>query len=260
MALTLILGALVGMVLGLTGAGGGILAVPVLMAGMGWSVSQASPVALIAVATGALVGSLDGWRRGWVRYRAALLMAVCGLPGTVLGLKLSQNWPAALLQVLFALTMLVVAARLWQQKITDVQQQVICHLNPQTGRIAWNLPTGMAIAAVGTLTGLLTGLLGVGGGFVIVPALRRWSDLSMHSIVATSLLIITLVSGSGVVLAWWHGAALSGRVALPFAAAVVAGMLGGRLLAPHFSGRQVQRGFALLLLLVALGMFYKVTQ
>ncbi|MCP6726012.1 TSUP family transporter, partial [Klebsiella pneumoniae] len=68
MPLTLLLGALVGAVLGLTGAGGGILAVPALMASQGWSVQQAAPVALLAVAAGAALGAWEGWRRGEVRY------------------------------------------------------------------------------------------------------------------------------------------------------------------------------------------------
>ncbi|MFB9158825.1 TSUP family transporter, partial [Chromobacterium violaceum] len=85
MALTLLLGVLVGAVLGLTGAGGGILAVPALMASQGWSVPQAAPVALLAVAAGAALGAWEGWRRGEVRYRAAALMALCGLPGSALG-------------------------------------------------------------------------------------------------------------------------------------------------------------------------------
>jgi uncharacterized membrane protein YfcA len=76
MLISLILGALVGAVLGLTGAGGGILAVPALVVGFGWTMQQATPVALIAVAGSAAVGAIEGLRRGLVRYKAAVLMAV----------------------------------------------------------------------------------------------------------------------------------------------------------------------------------------
>ena len=91
MALSLILGILVGGVMGVTGAGGGILAVPALVGGLGWTVQQAAPVALIAVASGASIGALDGLRRGQVRYRAAILMAVVGIPCTSPGLQLAHS-------------------------------------------------------------------------------------------------------------------------------------------------------------------------
>ena len=81
----LLLGVLVGLVLGLTGAGGGMLAVPALVFGMGWTVAQAAPVALLAVAAAAWLGSIDGLRHGLARYRAALLMALAALPSTTLG-------------------------------------------------------------------------------------------------------------------------------------------------------------------------------
>lgn len=90
MLISLILGSLVGAVLGLTGAGGGILAVPALVVGMGLPMQQATPVALIAVAGSAAIGALEGFRQGLVRYRAALLMAVAGVPLTSLGVKLAH--------------------------------------------------------------------------------------------------------------------------------------------------------------------------
>ena len=80
------LGVVVGAVLGLTGAGGGILAVPALVVGLGWSMQQAAPVALIAVAGGAAVGAIEGFRRRLVRYRAAILMAATGIPVTFIGI------------------------------------------------------------------------------------------------------------------------------------------------------------------------------
>ena len=82
MEITLILGIVVGAVLGLTGAGGGILAVPALVSGMGWSMQQAAPVALIAVAGGAALGAVEGLKKGLVRYKAALVMVISGLPLT----------------------------------------------------------------------------------------------------------------------------------------------------------------------------------
>ena len=90
MEISLILGVVVGVVLGLTGAGGGILAVPALVIGMGWSVQEATPVALIAVASGAALGAFDGLCKGLVRYKAALVMGgaiVIGLVAFTLAKK-----------------------------------------------------------------------------------------------------------------------------------------------------------------------------
>src|SRR3984885_3085361 len=111
MLTSLILGALVGAVLGLTGAGGGILAVPALVVGMGRPIQQASPVALIAVAGSAAIGAVEAFRRGLVRYRPALLMALAGVPVTSLGASLAHKLPQRLLIELFAGVMLLVALR-----------------------------------------------------------------------------------------------------------------------------------------------------
>ena len=130
----------------------------------------------------------------------------------------------------------------------------MCRLNPETGRIVWTRASAAVIAVIGAVTGLLSGLLGVGGGFVIVPALRAATELSMHSAVATSLMAIALTS-----LGTFAGAVLQGRalpwlVALPFVAGALLGMLAGHALAPRIAGPRLQQGFAVLMLVVALGM------
>ena len=111
MLTSLVLGAIVGAVLGLTGAGGGILAVPALVVGLGWSMQQAAPVALLAVAGGAAIGAAEGCRRHLVRYRAAILMATVGMPFTSWGNRAAQALPQRTLLALFAAVMLLVAGR-----------------------------------------------------------------------------------------------------------------------------------------------------
>ncbi|MEN6080400.1 sulfite exporter TauE/SafE family protein [Chromobacterium piscinae] len=258
MPLTLLLGALVGAVLGLTGAGGGILAVPALMASQGWSVQQAAPVALLAVAAGATLGAWEGWRRGEVRYRAAALMALCGLPGSALGVRAAHLLPAAWLAAGFALVLLIVAWRAWFGAGDGPEARdgrgALCRVRPETGRLAWRPASIAALAGVGAFTGFLTGLLGVGGGFVIVPALRRLSDLGMHAIVATSLLVIALVSGGSALAAYWHGASPPALPTLAFVAAALAGMVASRWLIRRLAQRQVSRSFAILVAGVAVAM------
>jgi uncharacterized membrane protein YfcA len=94
------------------------------------------------------------------------------------------------------------------------------------------------------------------GGFVFVPALRRYTDLEMQSVVATSLAVITLVSATGVVSSFVAGN-LNWSVALPFSAGALAGMVGGRLISARLAGYHLQQGFAILSALVAVGMIAK---
>lgn len=263
MLISLILGAVVGAVLGLTGAGGGILAVPALVAGMGWPMQQATPVALVAVAGSAAIGALEAFRQRLVRYRAALFMAAVGVPLTSLGVRMAQALPQRVLLALFATVMLVVAGRLLSQVLrrgkSDRQESRLCvgHLNPDTGQLIWTWTTGAALAATGALTGLMTGLLGVGGGFIIVPMLRKVTNVSMHGIVATSLMVIALVGSGGVVATILHGAPLPLDLTLWFSLATAAGMVSGRLASHRLSALHVQVGFAGVLICVALGLMAK---
>ncbi len=254
-------GIAVGLTLGLTGAGGGILAVPALMSATGWQLQQVSPIALIAVAAGAALGTWEGFRHRLVRYRAAFLMMLAGVPFTSPGMQIAHLLPQPLLLGLFALVMLIAAARLLRgQGGNGTSTRALCSLHPDTGRFNWT-PTSIALfAGIGAVTGLLTGMLGVGGGFVIVPALRRFTPLSMHGIVATSLLVVALVSSGGVATALLHGAALPPAVTLPFLAATLAGMLLGRRLIHRLTQGQVQHGFAAILMLVAASLLFKAWQ
>ena len=262
MELTLILGALVGAVMGLTGAGGGILAVPTLVAGLGWSLQQAAPVALIAVAGSAALGALQGLRQGLVRYKAAGLMVLAGLPLTSVGIRVAQGLPQQFLSLLFALAMLLVAARFWNSARASgpagfESHRALAHVDASSGRFHWSWATGWLFVAIGALTGFVTGLLGVGGGFIVVPMLRRFTDLTMHGIVATSLMVIALVSGGGVLSALAHGAQVPMPATALFALTTALGMFAGRAVAAHIAEKQVQLGFALIVTVVALGLMLK---
>lgn len=254
-----VLGAGIGLVLGLTGAGGGSLAVPALVFGLGLSVPQATPIALLAVAGSALLGTVEGFRRRLVRYRAATLMALAGIAVTPLGVWAAHRLPERLLLALFAAVLGGVAARtLWQaSRAADENIAAACRMNPETGQLRWTRGVALVLGAIGATTGFLSGLLGVGGGFVMVPALRRASDIPLGGIVATSLMVMTLVSSAALLAALSHGADLPARLAVPFVAATAVGMLGGRLVARRLTGRHVQRVFGGLLLGVAVGLLIK---
>jgi len=254
--LVLVLGIFIGAIMGLTGAGGGILAVPVLVAGMHWTMQQSAPVALIAVAAGAAVGAIDGFKHGLVRYKAAMLMAVCGIPMTRLGQYWAHLLPQFLLMGGFALLMLAVSWRFYKQsKQTNINLEEnalrLAFISNETGKFIWTPVAALVLAAIGLLTGLMTGLLGVGGGFLIVPLMRRFTHLALPGIVATSLFVITLVGSGGVVNALLAGAELPVVETISFVGAMISGMLIGRRVSRKLQAWQVQRGFALLLFCIS---------
>lgn len=259
------LGVLVGLVLGLTGAGGAILSVPLLMFALKWDMARAAPVALVAVAASAALGAAIGLRQGCVRYRAAMVMAGAGALMTPLGVYLAHQAPVASLTLMFSGVLLYIAWRMFRQArpVTNADAVVCdapggdlkapCQLSMSTGRFVWNAPCARALALSGLATGFLSGLLGVAGGFVIVPALRHTTDLPMNSIVATSLLVVALVSTFAVA-----SSALAGHldfsIAWPFALGAVLGMWLGRAIAPKIAGPKLQQGFASLAAMVAVGL------
>jgi len=256
MGFVAILGVLIGSVMGLTGAGGGILAVPVLVAGMHWTMQQAAPVALIAVSVGAAVGAIDGFRHGLVRYKAAMLMAICGIPVTSLGLYLASILPQFTLMVMFAALMMLVSWRMFRQSKQAGEVNLddplrLAHIHADTGKFIWNLPTAAVLGGIGALTGLMTGMLGVGGGFLIVPLMRRFTHLAMPGIVATSLFLITLVGSGGVINAVHRGAVMPMPETLLFVGVMTLGMLIGRRVSRLLQPAMVQRSFSLLLAAVS---------
>ena len=256
------LGVFIGAIMGLTGAGGGILAVPVLVSGLSWTMQQAAPVALIAVACGAAVGALDGFRMGLVRYKAAFLMAICGVPLTRLGQYWAHLLPQSILLVLFGMLMVIVASRFlrFSQGTSDHSGDNFLRLakiSNETGKFIWTPSAAFILSAIGAMTGLLTGLLGVGGGFLIVPLMRRFTYLSMQGVVATSLFLITLVSGGGVINAISNGAQLPAVETVGFVSSMISGMLIGRRVTHHLKPAYIQLGFGLLLAFVSVYMLAK---
>lgn len=262
MIVPVLLGGGVGLVLALTGAGGAIIAVPLLMMSLGLSLPQAAPVAMLAVGTAAALATVIGLREGIVRYRAAALIAGTGSLVAPLGVALAHRLPAVPLTLVFVAVLGHVSQRLYRQAgrelagtegELDAQDAAACKLSAQTGRFTWTAHCTRALLQTGALSGLLSGLLGVGGGFVIVPALRRATDLPMNAIVATSLMAIMLVSMTTVTAATLAGH-LDVAIAVPFAAGAMTAMLAGRRLAARLAGPRLQQGFAGLLALVAIGL------
>jgi uncharacterized protein len=260
---TALLGGLVGAILGLTGAGGSIIAVPLLIFGLHLSTAQAVPIALLAVAISAITGAAIGLKHHEVRYRAASLIAITGILMAPLGVWAASKVPNQPLTLIFALVLSYVAVRMLVQKPTPLRNTdpLMCDLLPcqvqaDEGRIHWNMKCARALSYTGMLTGFLSGMLGVGGGFVVVPALKKYSNITMSQILPTSLSVIALIASTGVITAVILGK-MQWPIAIPFALGALLGMLISRQIARHFSSQALQRSFATFALFVAISLIYK---
>lgn len=260
MTLSLLLGALVGFIMGLTGAGGGILAIPLLVFGLHMTVTSAGPIGLLAVGIASAMGAFIGLRAGIVRYRAAVLIAAIGIVLTPFGTWMAHQMDTRYLTLLFAIVIMWVAVKglresLRGKKELDRSVQCPCVCDP-SGRFIWTHRCASRLAMMGGLAGILSGLLGVGGGFVIVPALQRFTDLSMQSIVSTSLAVIALISLVSVGTSLYSGH-FDLSLGLPFSVGAIIGMLLGGKLSTKWSPSHLKQAFSLICMLVSVGLIIK---
>lgn len=261
MELAITLGALVGLIMGLTGAGGGILAVPLLVFGLQMTVAEAGPIGLLAVGIAATIGAIIGLKSKIVRYRAALLIAATGILLAPLGVWLAQQLDTRILSAIFAIVLLWVAYNNLKESRQEGQanssdSELPCVRNMESGRFIWTTRCAGRLSVAGSMAGILSGLLGVGGGFVMVPALQRYTDLAMQSVVATSLAVIALISMTGVLTSISSGH-FNYAVSMPFAGGAVVGMLLGGMLSSRLSPKYLKIAFAGICLIVAGGMVFK---
>lgn len=260
-------GLLIGLVLGLTGAGGSVLAVPLLMGLLGLSLAVSAGLSLGAVGAAALLGVLLRSRRGLIAWSPALWLSLGGIVMVPFGQWLAVVLPEQVLIPAFVILVVGVAARLWQQAGRDPEatreiraaipesgptRDVSCSQSP-SGRFEWRWPCVLRMVAAGALTGLLSGLFGVGGGFVVVPALVLLNGLPMAQAVATSLVIITGVAGTGFVN-FIGQALLPWPLLLMVGGGSLAGMVAGTLLGRQVAGPLLQKGFSLLMLVMGASM------
>ncbi len=254
--ISIALGLFTGLVLALTGAGGSILAIPLLAFGLHLSMAQAAPIGLLAVMLASSLGALQGLQAGIVRYKAATLIAGFGILFAPVGVWLAHRASNQHLSLIFAIVLGHIAWRMWQQNTQNLQADEhkpapACVLNPATSRLFWTAPCTKRLMITGSLAGFLSGLLGVGGGFVIVPSLRKVSNFNMQTIIATSLMAIAIVSAVSISIYLLHNDILW-QIAIPFAVSTMVSMLTFRLISPRIPAVISQRGFAVLALIAAL--------
>lgn len=259
LALTAVLGALIGFSLGLTGGGGAIFAVPILVYVLGVPAREAVGISLLTVGSTAFVGFVQRARQGRVEFPTGFLFAVAGMIGAPIGSKLADFIPESLLLTIFAGLMLFIAFRMWikaNEKSANLpifdndNAGPTCQRDPD-GKLRLTSQCAILLGIVGLTAGVLTGMFGVGGGFIIVPALVSFACMGMQRAIGTSLLVITLVSISGTTSHLLAGKELSLQTAGLFTLGSLLGLFLGGWLAQRMAGPTLQRMFAIAILLVA---------
>jgi uncharacterized protein len=235
---------LMGLTLGLLGGGGSILTVPILVYILKVPDKTAIAMSLLVVGTTSLVAMTSHARQGNVVWRTGLIFGAFGMIGAFLGGKIAHFIPGGVLLTLFALLMLVTGgAMLRPRKTAMVETPADDHKQ---------LPV-MKIALEGVVVGAVTGLVGAGGGFLVVPALALMGGLSMKRAIGTSLLVIAMKSFAGFA-SFASFVQLDWTLFGVFTGASVLGTIGGTLLAKKIDASKLRTGFAVFVFVMAAGM------
>jgi uncharacterized membrane protein YfcA len=257
----------IGLALGALGGGGSILAVPALVYVGGMDPVSATATSLVVVGVSSLSGSVPHWRAGRVRVGTAAVFVLTGVAGAWLGTKLNAGLDPDVLLLAFSGLVLFAAWRMLTRcpSCTKVGEDAAVatpphstdRRRPSTGgalALRERIDVGHVVrfVAAGSAVGFLTGLFGVGGGFMIVPALTLVLGFGMPVAVGTSLLVIA--GNAGFALAFRGVGAVDWSITAPFAVLTIIGTVAGAQLAGRLDPERSLRAFALLLVCVALFM------
>ena len=241
--LGLALAALIGLSLGLLGGGGSILTVPIFVYVLGFGAKEAIAMSLAVVGATSLFGAASHWRAGNVNLRVAAIFGAVAMAGTYLGARLAVFFSGAAQLTLFAIVMLLAAFFMFREKKPDPAAPA-----PHAGETEGHMPLGL-IVLEGLAVGVLTGLVGVGGGFLIVPALVLLGKVPMKQAVGTSLLVIAMKSAAGFAGYLGQVEVQWGFMAL-FTAIAIGGILLGTWLVQFVPQAALKRSFAVFLLVM----------
>lgn len=242
MIAAVLFGLAIGMAVGAVGGGGAVLGVPVLVYAVGLGVHEATTVSLAVVALGAASGAAAQARRGFVCWRSAGWFALAASAGSVAGTVANRALGGEALLLLFSAVMVAAARATWTRAGAGAALTGGC---PDV-RVPPLLGAGLG-------AGVLTGLVGVGGGFVVVPMLAVGLRFGMRQAMATSIVVVAVVSLSGLASHLLAGGRLDVPLTLAMGASAMAGAFVGPHLAARFSTQALGRGFALLVVFIAVG-------
>lgn len=241
--IALMLSVLIGVSLGLLGGGGSILTTPILIYALGLEPKEAIATSLLVVGVTSLAGLVSHARAGNVSWRTGLIFGAAGMVGAYAGGYVAGWIPAGVLMLLFALMMVATSIAMFRGRREPDAGAVV-------GLKTWK------IVADGLVVGLVTGLVGAGGGFLVVPALALLGGLPMPIAIGTSLLVIAMKSFAGFAGHMAHVQVDFQLAAMVSAAAVIGSVLGG-MLAARIPPASLRRGFASFVLVMAAFVLYR---
>lgn len=241
-------GALVGLILGLVGGGGSVLAVPLLVYGVGVSSAHvAIGTSALAVATSAFANLIGHWRAGNVKWRCGLTFAAAGILGAFAGSTVSMSIDGTRLLALFGALMIVVGIAMFAKR--NAQGDPAVRLTRASARylLPWLLAGGFGV-------GLLSGFFGIGGGFLIVPALMLATGMSLPFAIGTSLIAVTAF-GAATATSYAVSGLIDWRIATLFIAGGILGGIGGGALGRMLASHKGALGAVLAGVIVAVGIY-----
>lgn len=243
-----VLSILIGISLGLLGGGGSILTVPILVYALGVEEKSAIASSLLIVAVTSAAAAVQHWRAGNVRWPIALVFSAAGMAGAFAGGRVAAYIPGWALIALFGVVMLATGAAMWRKGAAKAPDEA-------AHAAGGKLPIAK-IALEGVVVGIVTGLVGAGGGFLVVPALALLGGLPMHQAVGTSLVVIALKSVAGFAGYATHveiDYTLIGYMSL----AAVGGSFLGSAFGKRVSQEKLRKSFAVFVLVMAVYLLYK---
>ena len=260
LAIIVLAGALIGLSLGALGGGGSILTVPVLVYGLAQSAGQATTGSLVVVGVTSLIGAIAAYRAGNVLLTRGVAFGAVAIAGSAIGAKASGLVSGPVLLAAFAVLLVVVAAMMITRQVRARRGQPgdqrpvqiddpIITFRPS---FACQCPRALKVLITATVVGLLTGFLGVGGGFLVVPALVLALGLPMAYAVGTSLVVITITSASALAVRAGSGIQADWGVVALLTIVAVAGAWAGARVAAKADTSKLQTAFTGLLVLVAI--------
>ena len=224
----------IGLSLGILGGGGSILTVPIFVYAMGYSAKQSIAMSLLVVGATSLVGAIRHWRAGSFDVRAALVFGVLAMVGARIGAEVARFIPGIVQLSLLGVVMIAAAALMLRRRDQSPEVQ---KPRPSSTVVA------VATAVIGLAVGVLTGLVGVGGGFLFVPSLVLLARLPMKTAVGTSLFVIALSTASGA-LGYRGQATVPWDVVAWFTVIATVGIFVGTHLVHYVSQQALRRAFA----------------
>jgi uncharacterized membrane protein YfcA len=253
-----VLAVAIGVSLGLIGGGGSILAVPILVYVMGLTPKAAIATSLVVVGTVSLIGVIPHWWQQNVNFKTAAIFTPAAMLGAYLGARIASLplITGTIQLICFGIVMVIASVLMIRKDSNDSPPAPTTSSHPPTGHAHTRKQTWLAIPLEGLGVGMLTGFVGVGGGFAIIPALVLLGNLPMKEAIGTSLLIIAFKSTTGF-LGYLGQVDLNWPLMLTFTLAASIGTVAGALLTRVIPAKQLQQGFGYFVLIGAVFILVK---